>query len=153
MSTSAEDDYGTLAGGVWRPEGVGEQAQDVGDDGQQRRWIDAVVGCPTCLGRDFSLEEALQEAAQLRPGRITERHLRQEPRGLGGQDLHRAGCCMPLGPQRVFPAVPRLGFLGSQQRLWPDPTERRSRAGETAAMTARQAAPSSSLEAHLILLR
>jgi hypothetical protein len=31
---------GALVGGVWRPEGIG-------DDGQQRRWIDAVRGCPS----------------------------------------------------------------------------------------------------------
>jgi hypothetical protein len=40
-------------------------------------------------------------------------------------------------PDRYRTAVPRLGFVGSQQRLSADPTERRPRADEPAAMTAK----------------
>jgi hypothetical protein len=38
-----------VAGTLGTLEGIGVQAQDVRDHGEQRRWIKALIGCPTCL--------------------------------------------------------------------------------------------------------
>ena len=51
---------GALVGGVWRPEGIG-------DDGQQRRWIDAVFGCPSGEAPTVVVGEAGQ-VCRRRPG-------------------------------------------------------------------------------------
>jgi hypothetical protein len=76
-----------LLGDVWRLEGVGVPAQHLGGDGQQRRRINALAGCPICLGEDLAVEEAVQRAAQFGPDQLTDRHLLQEPCDFSGQGL------------------------------------------------------------------
>jgi hypothetical protein len=76
-----------FAGNLWALEGIGVQAQDLGDHGKQRRWVDTLLGCPTRLGEDLGLEEADQQPAQLAPDPLGHRDLGQEPGDLGVEGL------------------------------------------------------------------
>ena len=72
---------------IWTLEGIGVQAQDACDHGEERRWIKALVGCPTCLWQDLGLHEPEQLAAELAPDPLADRCLLQERADLGGQGL------------------------------------------------------------------
>jgi hypothetical protein len=56
---------GSAVGRPLAPEGVGVEPQHLGDDGEQRRRVEAKVRCTFNLRQDVTFQKAVQQPAQL----------------------------------------------------------------------------------------